>query len=210
MDNHPKVRSPTQAYFFHLVSYLDEQTIGLAILSLNVRHFAYILHDKDRYTEGDNVGELKEPHYHILLAMVDKQSLSTVLRPFKGHRDKDGIFINTFGRGCTDRFYEFDYLDHSREDCVVRGDYLYSKKDIKTDCMSYWASNRFANLDKLTECFIEFYQGVPYFTLLLKYGKMFVMNYSKLEELAYDMARNEKFDPDNYSINKPNEYNFLE
>lgn len=29
--------------------------------------YAMILHDKDYYTEGDNVGELKKPHWHIIL-----------------------------------------------------------------------------------------------------------------------------------------------
>ena len=58
----------------------EEQIIDAVSGKRSIKYFAYILHDKDVYTEEDEkanpehkAGTLKEPHWHILLVFFDGQ-----------------------------------------------------------------------------------------------------------------------------------------
>ena len=58
----------------------EEQIIDGVSGKRSIKYFAYILHDKDVYTEADEkmnpehkAGTLKEPHWHILLVFFDGQ-----------------------------------------------------------------------------------------------------------------------------------------
>lgn len=215
----PYPRAPNQnktGHIFHLVTYCNEMQIKIALSQLKYRHYAYILHDKDVWTLEDEqknsehkAGELKVVHYHVLITFVDKTTEHSVLRQFRRYCDDIGKPINTMCRVCSDKSFEFDYLDHSRYDCVLKGYYRYPHENIITDKHSYWQSATHTDFDPLSQLFIDFYSGVPYIDLFKKYGKLFIIHKAKIEELAFMMARNEKFDPkENYAINKPNVYYF--
>ena len=64
----------------HLRDLAEEQSIDADSNKRSIKYFAYILHDKDVYTEEDEkanpehkAGTLKEPHWHILLVFFDGQ-----------------------------------------------------------------------------------------------------------------------------------------
>lgn len=65
MSNSPKFRDRK----FVAVLYPEDATHVAAIEKLmqGGYNFAAILHDKDTYEDGDHAGELKKPHWHIVL-----------------------------------------------------------------------------------------------------------------------------------------------
>lgn len=62
---------------WRLTSYLNENQIRYVLdeHSVQIKAFAYILHDKD-VTEA---GMPKTPHYHILLSLKNKNTLTGVV-----------------------------------------------------------------------------------------------------------------------------------
>ena len=58
----------------------EEQIIEAITGRRSIKYYAYILHDKDEYTEVDEqknpehkAGTLKEPHWHVVLVFFDGQ-----------------------------------------------------------------------------------------------------------------------------------------
>lgn len=69
--------------------FLTEDKIKEAVCKKAIRKYAYILHDKDTYTEDDEknnpehkAGTLKEPHWHICLQFRDSQNTKYVAKWF--------------------------------------------------------------------------------------------------------------------------------
>lgn len=67
--------------------FLTEDKIKEAVCKRGIKKFAYILHDKDTYTEDDEkknsehkAGTLKEPHWHICLQFKDSQDTKIILK----------------------------------------------------------------------------------------------------------------------------------
>lgn len=210
----PSIRSPTKGRHFFIRTYLSEEQITVLILSHNIQHWAYILHDKDVFTEGDKEGQLKEPHYHIILSLVNANTVSAVSRWFKGYTDSNGLLIQSHIEVCKDRFNAFDYLTHETQTCIERGDFIYSKSLIKSDSLHFFSGkNRSSEVDVVTECFIRFLNGDSYSYLLSVYGKIFIYNFHKFQELASEMHLKHHFDPNDYfikSIQDNNKFNLLE
>lgn len=69
--------------------FLTEDKIKEAVCKRSIKKFAYILHDKDTYTEDDEkknpehkAGTLKAPHWHICLQFKDSQDTKYVAKWF--------------------------------------------------------------------------------------------------------------------------------
>ena len=69
--------------------FLTEDKIKEPICKRSIKKYAYILHDKDIYTEEDEkknpehkAGTLKEPHWHICLQFKDSQDTVYVAKWF--------------------------------------------------------------------------------------------------------------------------------
>lgn len=46
---------------------IDENIIKTGVNHKSISRYAYILHDKDVYTEGENKGKQKNPHWHVVI-----------------------------------------------------------------------------------------------------------------------------------------------
>lgn len=82
--------------------FLTEDKIKEAVCKRGIKKFAYILHDKDTYTEDDEkknsehkAGTLKEPHWHICLQFKDSQDTKYVAKWF----DIEEQYVNKSSSG---------------------------------------------------------------------------------------------------------------
>lgn len=171
---------------FSLISYLDRLQITKVLEEHNnhIRHYAFIMHDKDVNADG----ELKETHFHIVLKTYNNHSLSAVRRWFYGFVDKDGKDINTLSQVCKDIYNAYDYLTHKN----VPDKYQYSETSVISDCKSYFQGKAEYQTDTTTEMLFDLVQGVSYRTLCRKYGRDFIYHYSNLRILAHDLVREEQ------------------
>lgn len=191
---------------FFIRTYLTEMQIKVILLSHNIQHYAYILHDCDTHKTGDKAGELKEPHYHIILSLYSQNSVQAVNRWFSGFTDNKGMLIQSHVEIAVDRFHCFDYLTHSTKACIEAGDYIYSKSLIVCDDLGFYNGSRTADFDTATLIMIDLMQGVPYEQMMFRYGKNFILNSQKYIDMAYLILKQGSFKPENYGITNEDIY----
>lgn len=114
-------------------NYLNEDTIKIALAHKTIKKWAYVLHDKDVYTEEDEKnnplhkkGTPKENHFHVVLEMTPLTDIETIAKWFKIAPN----FIDIpKGYGA---FMEcVEYLTHESVKQQAKGKYLYPDKEIK-------------------------------------------------------------------------------
>lgn len=89
-NNKPKRVTVKKCEVVQQIQYLSEEKIREVIETKNyIKKWAYILHDKDVYTEDDEKkdsshksGTLKEPHWHICLSFKDSVEIKTIANAF--------------------------------------------------------------------------------------------------------------------------------
>lgn len=186
---------------FSLISYLDITKLKLVLEEhkLQIRYFAYILHDKDT-TNGEG-GELlpKEPHFHLILITYNATTVSAVRRWFGGWVDSQGKDINTLGQECKDIYNAYDYLYHRFEP----DKYQYDSEDIVSNCREHFFGAN-SDFDNATEMLFDLVKGVSYRKMALKYGKDFIYHYNQLRTLAYDMIMEERCFGENADVSLRN------
>ena len=96
------------------------EQLSMIIANTDVKNYAYILHDKDKQ---DNSDELKKPHYHFLIQLQQKQRGSW----FKQFAIDDlGI---VFAEPCFAPQGAFNYLIHDTPHARKQGKYLYNESE---------------------------------------------------------------------------------
>ena len=77
--NHPETGEPL----------LNEDTIKVALSHKTIKQWAYVLHDKDVYSEKDEMddpnhkqGDVKPPHWHIVLNCTQQVEIQTIAKWF--------------------------------------------------------------------------------------------------------------------------------
>lgn len=170
---------------FSCITYLNETQLKTVLLEhrLQIRNYAYILHDKD--INGD--GELKQPHFHIIIITYNTCTVSAVRRWFFGYVDKDRKDINTLGQVCNDIYSQYDYLTHKHNP----EKYQYDSDNIVSLDNSYFLGGVSGDIDTTAQMLFDFVNGVSFRTMAKKYGKNFIYHYSSLRILACDMIREE-------------------
>lgn len=116
--------------------YLSEDKIKEAISHKTITQYAYILHDKDQYTEEDEkknpdhkAGVKKEPHWHIIIELKRNATpLSTIAKWFSVPEN----FIKIWkGKGA---FLDaVEYLTHESEKQQLLNKHLYADKEVKAN-----------------------------------------------------------------------------
>lgn len=171
---------------FCLITYHSEETL-LSVLSRyssRVRHYAYILHDRD--TNDD--GSLKEKHFHLLLQLNNAMTLSAVRRLFPAVLDEKGKEISTLGQPMRDKSDCFVYLDHAD----LPDKYHYPHDDIKSDDLGYWNGVQRGEADDKTLNIIDdIIACVPFRELAQRYGRDLVLNFSRYRDFAEAVRREE-------------------
>ncbi len=183
---------------YGLITYHSEETIKTVLQTYagRIRHFAYILHDKDTYEHDvyekdkngnttDKIlhkkGETKEKHYHLLLSMNNAMTLTAIRALFP-------IGANTLGQAIRDKADCFNYLNH--KDAPDK--YQYPDKAIICDDFDYWKGIQSGESDDRTLNIIDdIISGVGFRELAKRYGRDLVINYQKYWSFAKNVKRTE-------------------
>lgn len=90
------------------------------ITSSDIQHYAYILHDKDKQSDSE---ELKKPHYHFLVQFARNQRGSW----FKAFATDDMGLV--FVQRCAIPKSAYDYLIHDTPTCRKEKKHLYDSSE---------------------------------------------------------------------------------
>lgn len=194
MANPKKFRS------FSCISYLDGDQIHKILDRRRnaIRYSAFILHNKDTYTEDDFKsnsehipGTLKINHYHILVIMAYPYPLSSFSSWFKGYYDSDGLEINTLVQPCTSPSAQYRYLTHKDDP----DKYQYDSKDIITSDPLYFGLEDYTEVGDASFSALEHLLQFHNPLLTARYfGRDFIIHYSSYKSLFEDIA----YFPNNY------------
>lgn len=100
----------------------------------SIKEYAYILHDKDTYTEEEiakseskthSVGDLKSAHFHIVMRFNRAEKLSTLSKWFD---IPENFFEKKKGRGAFSD--SIQYLTHESSEEQKKGKYLYPDEEV--------------------------------------------------------------------------------
>lgn len=164
---------------YALITYHPEEVIKsvLAEYSSRIRHFAYILHDKD--TKDD--GSPQEVHHHILLQFTNAMTWTACRKLFP-------IGQNTLAEVMREKADCFRYLDHSD----LPDKFHYDHSLIVSDDIKYWESLQSGEQDdKTLNLLDDFLADVPLRELVRRYGRDVVINYQRYREFAQMLRRAE-------------------
>lgn len=159
-------------------------------------HFAYILHDHDVKKE---TGELKEPHYHIVMCFNNPRSSSGLLKEFQRYATQN-VFVEPTENGVG---VSYLYLMHKSKKAVTEGKLPYDREKIVNDDIGFWTrkmteaceetENSFSN-----EKFLVDLLSMKEIQMALVYGRDYIKNYDKYTKFKADMLQQyrivDKFD----------------
>lgn len=170
----PRPSPPTEkkSRQFSLISYHDESVIRYVIerYKTRIRHWAYILHDKDVKEDGSP----KEFHFHILLWVVNPLSVSAVRKWFS----VPGVEANTLGQVVHSGEDIVEYMTHDGNP----DKYHYRRSDVVSDDWEWFLSKSDESLS--VQCLDELMSGMSLYQLARIYGREFIINHQKYIELA--------------------------
>lgn len=163
--NHPETGAPL----------LNEDTIKVALAHRTIKQYAYILHDKDVYSEADEAddpnhvhGQTKPLHWHIVLNCSQQVEVGTIAKWF-------GIAENFVdipkGAGAGKFLDCVEYLTHESARQQELGKHRYDNNEVKASAGFNWREK----LDKRNENKI-------------KYGK----DLDDVSQMKYDILYNGK------------------
>lgn len=166
-----------------LVTYADESVIKnvLDVKSCMIRHYAYILHDKDGV----------EPHYHVVLQLYSPVAQSTVVNWFRSV-DSEGKPINTLAEPATAIDSLYNYLTHADDISVAAGKHLYDSSLISCDDPSQFAPAAVSQ-DSAAMALSDLLDGrLSLRECALKYGRDFIYHYASYRQLLSDIRYEEE------------------
>ena len=168
----PKPSPPKKTRQFACISYLSEEQIHYCLQKKvqYIRHWAYILHDKDVKDDGSP----KEPHYHILLWTYSPCNINTVRKWFS--IEDAG---NTLAQAVLSADDVVDYLTHDGSP----DKYQYPESAVVSDDWEWF--KRSANTEPSIQCLEDLLSGVSLYELARTYGREFIINSSKYIDLAH-------------------------
>lgn len=174
-DGAPRPSPPTiekKSRQFALISYLDESVIRYVIErnSRRIRHWAFILHDKDVKDDGSP----KEAHYHVLLWLVNPMTVSAV----RGWFSVPGVEANTLGQIVKSGSDIVEYMTHEGNP----EKHQYCKDDVVSDDWRWFLSK--SDDSPAMQCLDDLMSGMSLYQLSRIYGREFIINHQKYIELA--------------------------
>lgn len=189
-----------KSYEHFLISYLpslDDVQKVLDVKAKQIVSYAYILHDKDFYTSdavdkdtGDILhtkGEIKPPHIHIYLRLVNNRDMGEIRRWFES-KDESGLKINCLTQVVRDRVSCINYLIHNTKGSKDK--YQYSVDDVISYNVEHIDDDM--PIDNTYYVVEDLLKGLPLMELLKKYGRDFLYHYSSYLQFVKDM-KNEEF-----------------
>lgn len=184
-----------RTYEHFLVSYLptlEEVQKVLDNKAKQIVSYAYIMHDKDFYNDdvidkdtGECIhikGEIKPPHIHIYLRLVNNRDVGEIRRWFES-TDENGQKINCLSRVVRDRVSCINYLTHNTK--ASKDKYQYSVEDV----ISYNVDHIDDDMPVDSTFYIveDMLKGMPKLELLKKYGRDFLYHYNNYVQFVKDL-----------------------
>lgn len=119
-------------YFVSKLSYTSKETIEKGLAHKSIKQYAYILHDKDVYTQQDEksnknakAGELKDPHWHVVLQFKDAVKPEVVAKWFNLD-----VHMLQFPHGQGAFLDGVEYLTHEDAKQQALQKYLYPDEEV--------------------------------------------------------------------------------
>ena len=190
----------TRTRKFCAITYLNQfQIIKCLTEHINqIRAYAFIYHDKDTYTEEDVydgcgyvVGDLKQPHYHLIVITYNACTVSAVKRWFGGYIDKNGS-INTNVQLCNDIYAYDDYLCHEDKKSIAEGKFHYNRDNVVYSNRDFFKANECCEYDNSLLAAEMLLKGVPLRTVGKIFGKDIIYHYSQIKQYVNDVQVFEK------------------
>lgn len=193
------VKKNVRARTYNVVFYSSEKDLDCILLknTEGINRYAYILHDKDLYTEdvlndkGEIVhkaGELKKAHFHVLIDFINAHTFTSVKRIFTTAEDNPRV------EKVTDRVAFFRYLTHKDE----KNAYKYPDSAIVSNDIKYYQDlEKRGDFSTHSDCvavqIIEDLRAkVPLKQMMYKYGRDFIINYQKYKDFAWAWEEDDK------------------
>lgn len=192
---------------FSCITYLNEIQIQACLTKHvnQVRCYEYIYHDKDTYTEYDEsknpehkAGELKVPHYHLVIVTHCTCTCSAIRKWFKGYVDSNGE-ITTTAQVCSDVFAMDEYLTHRDSKSRALGKYIYPLENIVCSDKKYFGAHLESQYDNSVLASEMLLRGVDVRTVGKIFGKDFIYHYNTIKQYVNDIQVCEKHNLDNMS-----------
>lgn len=190
-EGQPKARQPPKkekqrsrrGRFFSLVTYATTSDIEkvFSIHEEQVRYWTYIVHDKDVNDDGT----LKELHTHILADLYNANTDTAIKKWFAWCKDSKGEKCNTLVEIGEDRQYLCDYLTHAND----KEKYQYQETDIQRygDMLLIAGVKPRNDEEKALNIIDDMLQGSTYYELTRHYGREFIINCSRYEDMISRM-----------------------
>lgn len=165
-----------------IVTYLNDAQINqvLDAHDVSIKGYAYILHDKDVNKDG----ELKAPHYHLLILLHNANSEQAMSKWFKDFEDDKGVPINSFVQPLDYPRNAFNYLTHNTP--KSKDKYQYSFDDIVCPDPTYFLKDE-EKVDTLLIALGELVEGVSLIDVASRYGRDFIVHYGHIRKLYNDI-----------------------
>lgn len=181
--NPPTEREQSKSTWFCLETYLPHSLLEAwcedAIDNGRIRHYAYILHDKDEAT----------PHTHLVVNTVKQQEETTVRNWIVKYGVECGSNQNTLSQVCKNPTAISRYLTHSDQKSMEKGKHQYSVDEVVTDSLEWYNKTKTATeqrerKDYMLDIINDIIDNVPYRELIKKYGRDFVIHWKQYLEMA--------------------------
>lgn len=168
-----------------LILYENRDVIINTLLSIEGTWSNFALSPLHNLDLNDN-GDLKEPHYHLLITFRQWKSLNSI-------KDLFNFNSNIFGERLYDRWSAFEYLTHLNDTDKV----LYDKNDIYCTDLDYYCRSPSKDKDiekniSLMNMLDLIIKKVPYREMVIQFGKDYVLNYEKYLLMARLINSQEK------------------
>lgn len=154
-----------------------------------IAHFAFIYHDKDIYEEdneelGHKKGELKKPHFHLLLDFYNGHTFTSVKRMFTTQDDKPRV------ERISDRQAKFEYLTHNN----YPEKYQYSEDEIYSNNIEYYKNickrgDRRDNDNLAMQIVEDLLKGTSPYIMLSRYGRDYVIHKAQYNDMKFDIEQ---------------------
>lgn len=159
---------------YALITYHSREIIETVLNNTsNIRHWAYILHDKDKKADSD---ELKEAHYHVLINVANTVTASAIRKYFPAGP-------STLAQPVRDKSSCYNYLTHADK----LDKYQYPETDIVCDDPDYWHRIQDGDTEsneKTLNILDDMANMVDLYEMVRRYGRDFVVNYDRYRAFA--------------------------
>ena len=141
-----------------------------------IEHYCLAVHDKDT-TEN---GEPKKTHIHILIKLVNNQSIARLCSMLHTVEVRKISTKNVK--------HEYDYLIHDSERCRKENKYQYPPESRISDDFEYWKQRCIDEdeNDKAVSMFDDFSKGTKPRDMIKKYGFSYLTYYKSLSQIYGD------------------------